>query len=240
MGTKQFFIDVGGKMTEGYLYDSFFSDASFSSPLHSHNFTEVHLTLYGECRLFLSGRELISDAGTVTLIPKGCTHRLKIITEDTCHKAFSLNLKASEVTQKRLHSGITAAFLDELKTYNTHGDFGSLKPYFSLICKDVTNSEEALCSVESREFIIHEFFANRYHEDVTLKDLSEELCLCEKQCARLVKGIFGLTFQRMLTRQRITAAQTLIKTDPSLTMSEIARLVGYRSYGGFWKVFRRG
>ena len=94
-------------------------------------------------------------------------------------------------------------------------------------------------AVAKREFIIYEFFENRYNEDVTVFDLARELNLSEKQTSRLVEMYIGVGFSKALTNYRLNAAKQLLTSDKSLTMSTVAELVGYRSYSGFWKAFKK-
>ena len=117
-------------------------------------------------------------------------------------------------------------------------DFNRIHPYLSFLCNGIVETKVELLTVTNREFIIHEFFENRYSEDVTVLDLARELNLSKKQTARLVKKYMGTGFSVALTRYRLDAAKQLLICDESLSMADVAELVGYRSYSGFWKAFK--
>ena len=49
----------------------------------------------------------------------------------------------------------------------------------------------------------------------------------------------GDSFSRVITAYRMRAARLLMEMDASLTLTDIASIVGYSSYSGFWKAFKR-
>jgi transcriptional regulator GlxA family with amidase domain len=48
----------------------------------------------------------------------------------------------------------------------------------------------------------------------------------------------GQTFGENLLRQRMTVAENLMETT-GLSLRAISEYVGYESYGGFWKAYKR-
>ncbi len=103
------------------------------------------------------------------------------------------------------------------------------------------SSEKKLCSgelLDMRAAMIKEFFVYNYMNDIVLSDLASQLKLSEKQTQRLIQRIFGNTFKEQLTYHRLSAAKRLL-TDSNEAVKDIAGLVGYSSYGGFYSLFSR-
>ena len=89
----------------------------------------------------------------------------------------------------------------------------------------------------SRQYMIEDYFNEHYMEDITLKKLAAILCLSEKQTERIIQNIFHMNFREKLTVTRLEIAKSLLsKTDKQV--EEVAALVGYRSYNGFYNWFK--
>lgn len=84
---------------------------------------------------------------------------------------------------------------------------------------------------------IEAFFQNRYHEQICIEDLANELCLSVPQTHRIVKKVFETGFKQTLIKQRIEHACMLIK-QRELSLTEIACRCGYTSYNGFLAAFK--
>ncbi|MBQ3015846.1 MAG: helix-turn-helix domain-containing protein [Clostridia bacterium] len=237
MAAKEFYINVGNRKIEAFIYDGFLEAKIGNSPLHKHKYTEVHFTGSGESRLIVGTQKYVMRAGAVMAIPQDAIHRLSI-DESTFHMAFMINYPLGKVIERSVAPEIIAALKEEILKYKNHSDFTKIHPYLSLFCKDIVDAKVDLLTVTNREFIIHEFFENRYNEDVTILDLAKELNLSTKQTSRLVEKYIGSGFSIALTSYRLNAAKQLLISDKSLTMSDVAELVGYRSYSGFWKAFK--
>ena len=85
---------------------------------------------------------------------------------------------------------------------------------------------------------IREFFSLNYHRNIRLSDLAAELFLSTMQTQRVVKKYTGRTFGENLLQQRMTVAENLMQTT-DMSMAEIAEYVGYNSYCGFWKAYKK-
>ena len=85
--------------------------------------------------------------------------------------------------------------------------------------------------------LIEEFFQTRYCEDVGIDSLARSLCLSVPQTHRVVKKIFGESFQKILVKQRMEHACMLIK-QKTFSLTEIAYRCGYTSYNGFLSAFK--
>ena len=238
MGTSKFDLHLGEDTVEILFEDGFFSIAMCSSGFHDHGVAEVHVTYLGECRLYTEEEEIISAAGTVTVIPAGVVHRLQMRDFETVHRTFMMSAPISSLRSFSVPRVVLDEMDEKIRAAAVTGNFSAICPYFAFLCKDAFDVRWKVERVDNKQFIISEFFTNRYADKITLADLARELHVCEKQAARLVVRYMGASFSEVLTAHRMRAARLLLKSDSSLALGEIASMVGYRSYSGFWKAWR--
>ncbi len=239
MGAMQFFLSEGDLRIEAFVYGGFFNKCPTSSLMHSHRSVEVHITERGKCSLYIDGDEYDSSVGTVIAIPAGVKHMLKIDTDKAVHHVVHVNYPLEQVTVKKIIPAIIEELGEYVRAYNETQNFYPIAACLSFICKDLFDAKCRLTAVTNRDFIILEFFENKYNQDVKLIDLAAKLNVCPKQCSRLVRKCMNASFKDTLTKYRLEAAEQLLRSDPSLTTSEIAEMVGYRSYSALWKSLRR-
>lgn len=85
---------------------------------------------------------------------------------------------------------------------------------------------------------IEKFLIDNFLPNAQLDDLAQYLCLSHRQTDRLLKRLFNKSYQEIKNETRITKAKDLIhKKEHSL--KEIASILGYSSYIGFYKSFRQ-
>ena len=74
--------------------------------------------------------------------------------------------------------------------------------------------------------------------DCLVRELMEELHLSRRQIDRTVRACMGESLNSLLIRQRMNAAQVLLRyTERPITV--IAEEVGYTSYVGFYSAFKK-
>lgn len=79
----------------------------------------------------------------------------------------------------------------------------------------------------------------RFREtDLAIEDLAEELQVSAGHLSRVLKQSLGLTFTEALTKVRVRKA-TILLSDPSVKVYEVAERVGYASQHYFSRAFRR-
>ena len=153
--------------------------------------------------------------------------------------AFFVNYPIYNAVQSKVSAEFLRDLSELIKTYHQHKNFYLIANYLTFIFRDVFKSQTELRLVTNREFLITEFFANHYHEDISLNDIASALNVSEKQAGRLVEKYMGESFSRVLSKCRVRAAKNFLAVDAKLSLSEVAELVGYRSYSGFWKAFKK-
>ncbi len=82
-----------------------------------------------------------------------------------------------------------------------------------------------------------ELIENRYHTPLTIKEISQHVCLSPSRLSHIVKSQLGFSLRDYIKKLRIEKAKVLlIETD--LSISEIATEVGYPDQSYFTKSFK--
>lgn len=240
MKKNEIVLDVGGTGVTAFLHfrEGFFRLAPHVVPFHRHRYTEIHCTERGSVTLGTLKERFASKPGCITAIPAGTVHRLIPEGEGAHHFAFLVDSPVDRVMQSSVSPAVLSELIEKANDFVKTQTVGTLPSYISFLCKDFVPSHVTFAQVSDRAFLLHEFFEENYHRDICVLDLARELHLSSRQAQRMCILYTGNTFGKELARHRCEAAKLLLQTDESLTLSEVASLVGYRSYSGFWKAMK--
>lgn len=232
-------LEVKTKDLHLFLQDGFFDGSASTPSIHSHAYTEIHMVIRGRIRLYAGETVYTLSAGDILAIPGKTYHYCEHRDPGTYTNAFQITKEIPAVKTARIPEHLGEAFLKEIQRAKDTNRFDAVAMYISLFCRDFFEGK-AVAAIKSADasLIINEFFSNRYSQPVSVQSLAQELNLSEKQTARMVKKYTGNTFLQELTRRRIHAANYLIRST-DMTMGEIAESVGFRSYSGFWKAYKK-
>lgn len=236
---KEMRITVNGRNIQIFMQDGFFHPTDKFQKIHRHQYSEIHLILRGLVEYRLGKNIFCLTAGDMLVIPPCSLHSCTSLESGSSRLAFQVDLPIPDPLV--LHPGIPTITLlsDEISYYAEHGFSQRLEACLSLICCELPGCPACNpVTVHNREFLLEEYLSNNYHRDITLKDVADVLNLSEKQTARLIRKYKGTSFREALTGRRMEAADMLME-DPSLTLEEIASMVGYQSYSGFWKAYNK-
>lgn len=232
-------VTIGKKEHKIFLQDGFFDHKVPASCIHKHNYAEVHLMTGGK-GVFRIGEQLqpVPDGGML-VIPGNIMHCCHSMEKKARHTAFQLDFDFAEAACYTLHAGLAAAFFEEIDRCLASGDYTGVAGYITLFCRYFSSGTQLhVQPVTDYGFLIHEFFANHYSEELQLRDLAEELHLSQRQAERLVIECCGRTFRDELAHTRVEMARFMLQSTP-LSRTEAALYVGYRSYAGFWKALKK-
>lgn len=75
--------------------------------------------------------------------------------------------------------------------------------------------------------------------EYSLKDIASYLGYSEKQTARMIEKLFGMSFRELSRTRRIEDIKKLLTDCPNMTIEQIAELVGFASTSSMYKAFRQ-
>jgi len=208
------------------------------SPLHKHEMTEIHILTRGSKTIQVGNQAYPMRMGDLLAIPPSQYHEGTDHSTDMTQVIFELELTLTNPKQLRVPLPLLTLFLEELKMVEITKDYRKLRLYLALFCEDLMQNEASVDSKVDYAYRIRYFFDSHYYKDVYLSDLAHLLHVSEKQAERLVVKHTGNKFRKELTLHRIRVAKRLVEQG-EMPLTEIAEYVGYKSYSGFWKAWKR-
>ena len=239
---NEFIIDINGSEAKIYMQTGFFNHKDLCSPLHKHLFVEMHIFLSGNAVMQCDNKDIILKEGDVLFIPANMLHKYQSFGEDSKRISFLLDFNKCCNTPDKLSlpKALLPLICKEIQAYTLTGRDSKLKALLSYICSDflTAEAEKPKIPITNRELIVEDFFTKKYSSSATLVDLAHELMLSCKQTEREVKRLTGNTFIEEMSKRKVEAAIMLSQTT-SLSLAEISKLVGYTSYCGFYKAYKK-
>ena len=231
-------IKIGSKDCAVFLQDGFYSYAIQKTPLHKHSYAEIHIVTNGTIDFKIGDVTHSSAKGNLIFIPDNTFHCVIRGDQDACHVAFQIDCDAQGFLTKQISPQTVQDFLNEIEKCRATNDYTMVSTYISLFYSHLYSEGLQARPIADYRFLIYEFLSRHYNEELQLSDLAKALHLSERQAERLVVKYTQNTFREELAAIRINVANHLLNTT-SMTLTEVARYVGYRSYSGFWKAMKK-
>jgi YesN/AraC family two-component response regulator len=235
---NELIVNTGLENHKVFLQDGFYTPSLIVQPPHKHNYAEIHIAADDHVIFHIGDRVYSSAEGNLLIIPAGVYHNVECKDSNILHTAFQIDFDISSVVTRQISNQTVRDFINAIKLCQDTKNYSSIATYISLFCNTLYPKELCARPVCDYGFLINEFFFKRYQEDLHLCDLAKELNLSERQTERLVIQNTGYTFRHLLASVRINAAKHLLKTT-DISLEEVSRHVGYRSYAGFWKAMKK-
>lgn len=230
-------IPFGSTTGTLFLQAGFYTPGLPSHNLHKHSYPEIHAILGGQVHFLIGQTHYNLQGGNIFLVPADVPHCCLSCSDSVIHTAFQIDIPPREFHLYAVSPHLLDAFFAEIR--NCTLDHSRLIPWFSLLFCDLFPTTPVYPpAITDPAFLIGEFFSRRYQEDVTLVELAETLHFSPKHTARLVQKHMGQTFHQALTAQRMAIAAYLAETT-DMPLTQIAQYVGYQTYSGFWKAFKK-
>ena len=207
-----------------------------STPLHNHLYSEIHIVVEGEAVFTVEGVEYHVFSNQAIFIPSYRYHAVEATGEQIARIVFYAEHGTKDVVCKFIASDLIAEILKKIQE---KADISLIYNHLFFILNELIALKELkICPLDDYKLQIREFFSLNYAKKITLHDLAKELHLSEMQTQRVIKKYTNKTFGENLLDQRMIVAENLMKTT-EMPLSEIAEYVGYRSYCGFWKAYKK-
>ena len=222
-----------------FFANGFYSHSTTPTPLHRHGYTELHAVCGGKIEYSIGQDRYSMEKGDFLVIPPHSQHSCDSVSDDALHISFFFDRPVLEAVTGHLPEEFADGMLEEAGRAADENNYFAFTGYVSLMLS-MAFSDATVKVKEMRDdaFIIDSYIETRYASSPSLAELSEELKLSEKQTARLVKSYTGYSFTDMITQKRMKIARILLEST-EMTLKEISEYVGYGSYSGFYKAFRK-
>lgn len=229
-------ITISNQKHKAFFMNGFHtsSDAPTSN-LHKHNFAEIHFVAGGSALFRIGEKQTKLDDGGIMIIPPNIFHCCIQKERGALHNAFQIDYDVSEVKVCSICAETVSAFFDEIDSCKKTGNYSKVASYIVLLCSALSlDTPQTAKPVTDYGFLVQEYMSIHYSDKIQLSDLASELHLSLRQTERLVKEHTGKSFRDELCSIRMNIAKQLMEST-AMSLSEIARYVGYDSYSGFWK-----
>ena len=243
--SKELTISIDGKERRFFLQTGFYSHTKYKSlEFHRHSYPEIHIFLNCDARFFTADGAYSVTDGNALMVPRELLHAYKMSDgEGSLHCTFQLDAPCDRVTIKKLPTGLAKDLLEKAAALGACGttvDHTPVLPHLAFIgTAFISQGETHTKEVRDYAFLMREYMEHNYAKNITLADLAKTLRISKKQTERLAAKHLGKTFLEELTAIRMNAADILIRIDKNKNLTEIAPLVGYQSYSGFYKAYKK-
>lgn len=246
--TVTYFADelgVGRREPLGEVFDKV-------SSIHHHAEQEIFFVLDGEMELVTEDENLRFKDSAV-ILPPDMGHYTGIDAESLFVIYMSIDHAEGEagtrLSERLLREVVSLEinedekfYLDKLgKIRNSYDCPHLLSLLFSELLSRIEPGIQGGERIENAggkyAFALEAYIERHYSEKLCLSDLAASLHLCEKQVSRVIKKEYGCSFTEYVNRKRMSVATMMLKhTD--MSVSEIARAVGFENDNYFYRVFK--
>ena len=222
-----------------FLPRGFFNYTTSVTPLHRHYYTEVHIIYEGHASYDIGTKRYELNKGEFLVIPPHRMHTCFSVDPDTLHSSFLFDANVGTVTHGSLSPQIAGQLMQEIPRAKDYNDYFGITGYISLILSKVlTGTRISVDELLDDAFIIDNYIERHYASSPSLAELAVRLKRSEKQAARLVLSHKGASFSEVIAEKRIRTAE-LLKRTTDMSLKEISEYVGYSSYSGFYKAYKK-
>ena len=246
---------ISGKI-DNYYFSKALERRYSESTQHYHPHYEIYFMKEGSCRYFIDDRAFDVEAGDIIFIPKGIIHRAVYTTS---HSRLLLNFTEEYIPEGVLdrisegrylfRSREIARFSENIinkieQEYLRPDEFTKalLKCHtnelFYLILRHPGNLEEATTGNELVDGIVR-YIKQNYMTDIKLSSVAKMKSVSPEHLSRTFKSSTGFGFNEYVTLLRLRKAEELIKTQPNMTISEIAYECGFNDGNYFSYKFKK-
>lgn len=246
---------ISGKIDD-YYYSKAIDRRYSESTQHYHPHYELYYMKDGNCRYFIDDRSFDVEAGDLVFIPRGIVHRANYT---TCHSRLLINFTEEYIPEGVMEKFPESRYLFRSKEINryveeifskiekeyTHPDEYTkslLKCHtaalFYLVLRHPGNLEEATTGNELIDGIV-KYIKQNYMTDIRLSQVAKMKSVSPEHLSRTFKASTGLGFNEYVTLLRLGKAEELIKTQPDMTISEIAYECGFNDGNYFSYKFKK-
>ena len=206
------------------------------SNIHQHGHCEILVVGNGCIEVTVDNKKIQVKANQAILIPDRAFHSTDSTITPTLFFGFQLEHHCTEASVISLPESFAQDFFEKLKTGISENKESLYINRIMFIASELIQYNKAENNPKDYKYIINEFFSLNYNKNITVADMAKELSLSTAQTQRVIKKYTGKTFGENLLTQRMLIARNLTKT---MSMEKIAAYVGYQSYSGFWKAYKK-
>lgn len=222
------------------------------SPKHYHSLYEIYYLEQGECHYLVEGKLFEMKKGDIVFIPKGMIHKttyegLHSRMLVNCSENYLENIKLREafVYRNEKYSGEIYRVMKNIeKEYFNADKFSDalIKGYMQQLLAIVYRTENEYKNTHHQNKYVKtalDILEVEFTSDITLTALAEKFTISAEHFSRIFKKETGLGFNEYLSLLRLKKAETILKRDETVSISEIAFSCGFNDSNYFCEKFKK-
>jgi len=219
---------------------------------HYHSMYEIYYLEQGECHYLIEGKLFEMEKGDIVFIPKGMIHKT---TYEGPHSRLLINcpgnylenimLREAFVYRNEKYTGeIYNVFKNIEKEYLNGDKFSDslIKGYMQQLLSIVFRTENKYKNTRHQNKYVKtalDILEENFTTEITLSSLAQEFEVSPEHFSRIFKKETGLGFNEYLSLLRLKKAETLLKKNENLSISEVAFSCGFNDSNYFCEKFKK-
>ena len=158
---NELLIKNGSAAYKVFFQDGFYDPFLLPTPIHKHNYAEIHLVTTDTYEFYIDGQQYASKDGNLLIIPRNMPHGIPKGENRACHAAFQIDCDVSAFCSCHIHSQIIQVFLSEIERCKRTNDYAVVSGYIQLFCSYLQiGKPPQVKPITDYGFLICEFFSN--------------------------------------------------------------------------------
>lgn len=237
---------------KNFFYNSTAFNTDRSGPRHYHSLYEIYYLEQGVCHYLIEGKLFEMDKGDIVFIPKGMIH--KTTYEDVhsrllinCSGEYLENIRLSQafVYRNEKYSGEIYKVMKNIEKEYLHDDKFSeslIKGYMQQLLSIVYRTENKYKNTRMQNKYVQkalDILEEDFTTEITLSLFADKFGISAEHFSRIFKKETGLGFNEYLSLLRLKKAETLLKKNEALSVSEVAFSCGFNDSNYFCEKFKK-
>ena len=234
-----------------FYYNSTAFSNDDKSVKHYHSLCEIYYLEEGVCNYLIEDKLFEMLKGDVVFIPKGIIHKTtyedvhsRLLINCSEHYLKGTELKKAFVYRNKEYSEEIYSILKNIEKEYLHADSFSdrlIEGYMQqllAIVNRTTNEFENKRLQNKYALKVLDYLKKNYTGEITLSLLAERFSVSQEHLSRVFKKETGLGFNEYLSLLRLKKAESILKLDTGMTISEVAFACGFNDSNYFCEKFK--
>lgn len=219
---------------------------------HYHSMYEIYYLEQGECHYLIEGKLFEMEKGDIVFIPKGMIHKTSYEGPHSrllinCPGSYLENIKLREafVYRNEKYSRDIYNVMKNIEKEYLNGDKFSdslIKGYMQQLLAIVYRTENKYKNTRHQNKYVKtalDILEEDFTTEITLSSLAQKFEVSPEHFSRIFKKETGLGFNEYLSLLRLKKAETLLKKNENLSISEVAFSCGFNDSNYFCEKFKK-
>ncbi len=235
-----------------FFYNATALTRSVKSSKHYHSLYEIYYLEQGVCHYLIEGKLFEMAAGDIVFIPKGIIHKTayqnmhsRLLINCSGEYLENVTLREAFVYRNEKYKGEVYSILKSIEREYLHADDFSdslIKGYMQQLLAIVYRTKNKYQNTRLQNEYVEralERLNEDYTSDITLTALADEYKVSPEHFSRVFKKETGLGFNEYISLLRLKKAETMLKQNEDLSISEIAFSCGFNDSNYFCEKFKK-